>query len=104
MEKDCITDRFDELKEAVDGNPSLIPLIKEAVYLENQLENLRELPKIRVNPKDPAKQKATPAAKLYKEYLQQYTNVIKILVKESAADAGDEDSPLRRWFREHADQ
>lgn len=103
MEKDGVS-RYDQLLQAIDGKEALIPLISEAIYLEEQLDYLRGLPKIRVNPKDPSMQKATPAAKLYKEYLQQYTNVIKILVRESAADEGEEESPLRAWFREHADQ
>ena len=47
-------------------------LVDEVVFLEKNLEELRLLPFIKVNPKDQTKQKATPAAKQYKELLQQY--------------------------------
>ena len=73
------------------------------VELEDQLEYLRSLPKIRIHPKNPERQKATPAAKLYKELLQQYTNIVRIMMKASGADEAEEDSPLRKWFKDHVD-
>lgn len=93
-------DRKSELLGAIDNDVTLIPLIDEVVYLERQLDILRDLPKIKVHPKDPTKQKATPAAKLYKEYLQQYTNIIRILIRVTGADETDEESPLRKWMNE----
>lgn len=74
------------------------------LYLEDQLDELRELPKIKVHPSDPTKQKTTPAAKLYKEYLQQYTNIVRILMKATGIDENEEESPLRRWMNEHIDK
>lgn len=93
-------DRKSELLGAIDNDVTLMPLINEVVYLEQQLDILRDLPKIKVHPKDPTKQKATPAAKLYKEYLQQYTNIIRILIRVTGADETDEESPLRKWINE----
>lgn len=90
--------RKEELLESVNHDKALMPLIEEAVYLEEQLDYLRTLPKIKVHPKDKSKQKATPAAKLYREMLQQYTNIIKILVRVSGIDEAEEDSPLRAWL------
>ena len=92
--------RKDELLKLINNDITLIPLIDEVVYLEEQLDYLRSLPKIKVNPKNPTQQKATPAAKLYKELLQQYTNIIKILMKATGADTDSEDSPLRKWMNE----
>lgn len=46
-------------------------------FLEGRLKELKDLPFIRVNPKDPSQQKTTPAAKQYKELLQQYINLVK---------------------------
>lgn len=92
--------RSELLKILKDSNESSIsPLIDEILYLEEQLEMLRKLPKIRVNPQNPEQQKATPAAKLYKEYLQQYLNALKLLLKTS--DTGDDagESPLREWVK-----
>jgi hypothetical protein len=96
--------RKDELLTAVNNDIVLTPLVYEMCHLEAQLDMLRELPKIKVNPKDPTKQKATPAAKLYKEYLQQYTNVVKILIKATGTDESDEESPLRKWIKNHVDK
>ena len=93
--------RKEELLNTINNDKSLIPLVDEAVYLEEQLDYLRKLPKIKVHPKDPSKQKATPAAKLYREMLQQYTNIIKILVRVSGIDEAEEDSPLRLWLKKN---
>ena len=73
------------------------PMIDDVVFLEGKLEELRELPFIRVNPKNPVEQKATPAAKQYKEFLQQYNNCIKILASILNRTEGEEESPLREW-------
>lgn len=93
--------RKEELLTAVNNDITLTPLVDEMVYLESELDMLRELPKIKVHPTDASKQKATPAAKLYKEYLQQYTNVVKILIRATGADENEEESPLRKWMNKH---
>lgn len=93
--------RKEELLEAVHGNTLLIPLVNDMIYLEEQLEYLQTLPKIRIHPDDPSKQKATPAAKLYKELLQQYTNIVKVMLRATGSEDIEEDSPLRKWMNEH---
>lgn len=93
--------RKNELLKLLNNDITYIPLVNEMVYLEDQLDELRELPKIKIHPSDPTKQKTTPAAKLYKEYLQQYTNIVRILMKATGADETEEESPLRRWMNEH---
>ena len=92
-------DRHDELTGILDNNATAEPLIDEIIYLENQLNELRRLPKIRVNSNNPEQQKATPAAKLYKEYLQQYINALKLLIHLSGGDEVEEESPLREWAK-----
>ncbi len=93
--------REKELLSLIDHDKLLIPLISDMVNLEEQLTYLRTLPMIKVHPKDPSRQKATPAAKLYKESLQQYTNILRILMRATGVDESDEESPLRKWFNEH---
>ena len=93
--------RKDELLKLIEDNTILTPLVTEMVELEEQLDYLRGLPKIKVHPNDPTKQKATPAAKMYKETLQQYTNVVRILLRATGTNVDDEESPLRRWMNEH---
>lgn len=78
-------------------------LLEDAVFLENELEKLKRLPFLRIDPKNPERQKATPAAKQYKEFLQQYVNIIKALDKGAKNDGETEESPLRKWFRSHSD-
>ena len=95
--------RKEELTELAGGDRTLVRLIDEMVSLEEMLDELRDLPKIKVHPRDKTKQKATPAAKMYKEYLQQYTNCVRLLMRATGTDADDEISPLRRWFDEHMD-
>ena len=90
--------------DLIDHDKLLVPLVIDAVNLEDELSCLRKLPKIKVHPKDKTKQKATPAAKLYKEALQQYTNIIRILMRATGTDMEDEESPLRKWFRENAEE
>ena len=93
--------RKEELLSLLNNDPTYVPLINEMVYLEEQLDELRGLPKIKRHPSDPSKQKTTPAAKLYKEYLQQYTIIVRILMRVTGADEVEEDSPLRKWMNEH---
>lgn len=94
--------RKDELlfifKDTEDVKDVIAPLIDDVVFLEDQLQALRKLPFIRVNPNNPEQQKATPAAKMYKELLQQYNNCIKILTGILRKDVPEEESPLRAFL------
>ena len=85
------------LKIVGQANELITQLVDEVIFLEMQLENLKKLPFIKVNPKNNGQQKATPAAKQYKELLQQYTNRIKVLARISGQDEKEDDSPLRLW-------
>lgn len=86
---------FDQIE---DTKGIILPMIDDVVFLEQQLDQLRKLPFMKVNPKNPAQQKPTPAAKQYKELLQQYNNCIKILTGILRKDAPEEDSPLRAFL------
>lgn len=81
------------------NNITLEPVIDEFLFIENQLNELRKLPFIKVNPNNPTQQKATLAAKQYKELLQQYTNILKILMKITGSDETDNESPLQKWIK-----
>lgn len=93
--KDELLKIFDQIEDTKD---IILPMIDDVVFLEEQLQELRKLPFIRVNPQDPSMQKPTPAAKQYKELLQQYNNCIKILTGILRKDAPEEDSPLRAFL------
>lgn len=98
-----MTKREKELYEYVQRDSNYIPLIKHIVNLEKALNELDKLPKIKIHPKDPTKQKALPAAKQYKEFLQQYINALKVLQRRAEGDDQEEESPLRKWLNEHMD-
>lgn len=96
--------RIDELRaifEEADENLKKIiwPLLEEVAFIEGQLSELRRLPWIRVDPDNPARQKSTPAAKQYKELLQQQNNCIKILLNAVKDSAPEEESPLRAYLK-----
>ena len=77
----------------------LAPIVDDMVFLENQLDSLRAMPFIEVKVGNPTKQRATPAAKMYKELLQQYNNAIKTVVVKTGNDESDEESPLRQYMK-----
>jgi hypothetical protein len=82
MAKDKRRKELDEIFKDIDQNEkNLIDnLLDEVAYLEERLTELKKLPFISVNPKNPAMQKTTAAAKQYKECSQSYMNAIRILV------------------------
>lgn len=94
-------ERREELLKLVNSsNESVIkPLIEKMLFLEGQLEQLEKLPMIKVHPEMPEMQKATTAAKLYREFLQQYTNIVKVISRITGNENDEEDSPLRKWVR-----
>ena len=99
-------DRLKELKKLIkngnenaEGQIIFDNLLEELIFIENQLIKLKQLPFISVNPNNKYQQKTTPAAKQYKELLQQYTNCLKIIAKASGQDLDDEESPLRKWAK-----
>lgn len=76
-------------------------LIDEIVFLEQKMNELKQMPFISCNPKNPAQQKSTAAAKQYKEFLQQYNNSMRLLLRITG-DIGEteEESPLRQWAKQ----
>lgn len=96
-------DRREELRKLVQKTnaTAVYPLIDNMLYLEGELERLKQLPMIRVDENNPERQKATAAAKLYKEFLQQYTNCVKVVMHAAGDDGSEEESPLRTWAKAH---
>lgn len=89
------------LLKVAEENEMLRPLIETAIDLQGKLETYRKMPQIIVNKKNPLKQKATPAAKLYKETLQQYANVMRVILRAAGSDDEEEDSIVREWMRKN---
>ena len=76
-------------------------LCEDLAFLEERLAELRRLPHLKVDPKNPERQKATTAARQYKEMLQQYTNSLKLFMKICGElDEEEIESPLRAWLNQ----
>ena len=75
-------EELQKIFENVDENEKQLvdKLLDEVVFLEEKMIELRSLPFISIHPTNPALQKTTPAAKLYKECTQSYFNAIRILL------------------------
>ena len=89
-------------KSGLENDIKASQLIDEIVFIESQLVELKNLPFIKINPSNTSLQKATPAAKLYKEMMQQYNNSLRLLFRLCGDLSGDseEESPLRKWASE----
>lgn len=74
-------EELDEIFKNVEENQRQLVsrLLDEVVFLEERMSELKKLPFVSVNPKNPAQQRMTPVAKLYKECTQSYMNAIRIL-------------------------
>lgn len=93
--------RIKELNDFV-GKDKVIfleKLIYDIVFMEEQMENLKKLPFIKVHPENKELQKRTEASKLYLSTLAQYTQDIKTL-SYLTGKAGEEEtiSPLRIYI------
>ena len=97
-------ERAEELKELFagidEGKRKIVwTLIDEAVFMEEQLAELKKFPFIKVHPDNPQLQKITAAGKQYRDYLQTYTNIIDKLCKVYGKDDTEEESPLRAFLK-----
>ena len=98
-------DRLSELQaifEKVDEDKAAIikPLLPQVVFLENRLNELRELPHIRLHPKNPARQEITAAGKQYKEFMQSYLNAVKVLQATLSRYSVEEQDAFDLWLEE----
>ena len=77
------------------------PLLPQVVFLEQRLDDLRELPHIRIHPKNPARQEITAAGKQYKELMQSYLNAIKVLQSTLGRYGVEEADAFEQWLQEN---
>lgn len=76
----------------------ILTMIDNVVFLEGQLDELKKLPFVNINPRNSMQQKPTTASKMFKELHQQYNNSIKILISVLIKNGEDEESPLRDFM------
>lgn len=78
------------------------PLKQKALFLEGQLAELEKLPFYRVNPDNPVQQKRTEAGRLYKDLLQAYCNVMKMLNSVVNKNTVEDTDEFDEWESENA--
>lgn len=96
-------ERKNEILKCFEGSesaPVTRRIIDDMVFLESELDRLRGLPHILVSKDNPALQKQTAAARLYAAYLSRYSDIVNKLASAlRREDAGEEESPLRAYFK-----
>lgn len=92
-ELQAIFENVDEDKAAV-----VNPLLPQVVFMEQRLEELKQLPHIRIHPKNPARQEITAAGKQYKELMQSYLNAVKVLQMTLGRYAVEEKDQFDEWL------
>lgn len=102
MEKPERLEELQAIFKDIDANmyKVIAPLLPEVAFLEKRLVELRGLPHLRIDSKNPARQEVTAAGKQYKELLQQYGNYIKILQTTLYRNGGEGDDALLNMLGE----
>lgn len=96
--------RRDELLNYLKGKTEEImvtQLVDEIVFQEQQLDQLKKLPFIKVKPDNPEMQKATPASRMYVSLMAQYNANIRTIARLSGDVDIEEESPLRAWAKKN---
>lgn len=97
--------RKEDLQEIIKNvDPELLkivnPLIDRVCVLEEKLKELENDKFILKNTKNPLLTKPTPSAKLYKELLQQETNILKFITSLAKGETDDGEDPVEKIFKE----
>ena len=99
MTREELTAYFDNVD--ADKRAFALDTIDEYLYFRDQIDQLKKLPLIRVSATDPARQVATPAAKLIKDYSQvmdaKRGTLLRILYRVESSAADDLLSRLREF-------
>ena len=82
----------------------VLPLLQDVAYMEKEMRDLRDLPQIRIHPKDKTRQQVTAAGKRYREIMQTYVNAIKTLLTVLQRNGSDGDDELLQALKEFEKQ
>lgn len=90
--------RFEELESKIDGVDEakkgfVLSLLSDFVFLEEQIEKLREYPRYIINPKDPKQQKKLPVHDMLKDMQAQKNDITTKILRAIDGETGEE-SPL----------
>jgi hypothetical protein len=82
----------------------VLPMLQDVAYMEKEMRDLRDLPQIRIHPKDKTRQQVTAAGKRYREIMQTYVNAIKTLLTVLQRNGSDGDDELLQALKEFEKQ
>ena len=90
--------RYDELASKLNNVDEakrgfILSLLKDFVFLEDQIEELRKYPRYIINKSDPRQQKKLPVHDLIKDYQAQKNDIATKILRSLDKEAGEE-SPL----------
>lgn len=88
-------EQLQEIFSSIDEDKKKViePLLYDVAFMEERIADLKNLPHIRVDTKNPLRQETTPAFKQWKDMQQQYLNALKVLMTalyRVESDAADE--------------
>lgn len=72
----------------------ILSLLKDFVWLEEQIEELRKYPRYIINPKDPKQQKKLEVHNMLKDYQAQKDDIATKILRTLDNDNINEESPL----------
>lgn len=90
--------RYDELASKLNNVDEakrgfILSLLKDFVFLEQQIEDLRKYPRYVINKSDPRQQKKLPVHEMLKDYQAQKNDIATKILRSLDKEAGEE-SPL----------
>lgn len=100
--------RFNELAETLKGiDPNkekiILSLLKDFVFLEEQIIELRKYPRYIINPQNPRQQKKLPVHDLLKDYQAQKNDIATKILRTLDGEVGEE-SPLLKALARFNDE
>ena len=98
--------RLEELQRVFSGMEEdaravVCPMLEEVAFLEEKLRQLRRLPHLEIDGARSGRQRITPAAKMYKETLQQYNSLMKTLLSAMGRNTPEEELPFRSLLKQY---
>ena len=100
--------RYDELAAQLNNVDEakrgfILSLLKDFVFLEEQIEELRKYPRYIVNKADPRQQKKLPVHEMLKDYQAQKNDIATKILRSLDKEAGEE-SPLLKALARFNDE
>lgn len=92
--------RLDELKETlktIDPNKKeiIFSLLKDFVFLEEQIIELRKYPRFIINPANPRQQKKLPVHEMLKDYQAQKNDIATKILRTLDGEVGEESALIK---------